>query len=222
MRPYARSGLVSVLLFLAGCADGSEGSCDHEACNDGCVAAGYPSGVCSSGDCECLGGTDGDADNDADRGCDNIGVMLDPTSMLCWQNPPDGARSWEEAMIYCNTLSLSGYGRGSWQLPTISELRSLIRGCPGTETNGACDVIDSCLADACRNDSCVGCLDLSGPGARGAYWPEGFGGPVDWYWSSSSDATSPFLAWYISFDNGHLGAGDKTEMSFVRCVRRGP
>ena len=64
--------LVAVGLLTAmgivGCGGGEDDSdCNDDNCNTACVAAGYPSGVCSSGECDCLGTpADGDGDVDAD------------------------------------------------------------------------------------------------------------------------------------------------------------
>ena len=187
--------------------------------------------------------------------CD--GGLLDSTSGLCWQNPPPAkGYTWKRAVSYCAALKLGAHGSGSWHLPTISELRSLIRGCPDTETGGSCGVTDSCLDPfqcwgntmssfggitytTCRGYKTVRCSDprvrgpcreypakASGPGTKGAYWPAGFRGPVDIYWSSSSSTNrvagrGPFV---INFSNGDLvGPGFSEKQTFrVRCVRSNP
>ena len=150
------------------------------------------------------------------------GGLLDSTSGLCWQDPPDEERrNWDEAVSYCETLDLGGHRPGEWHLPTIGELRSLIRGCPGTVTGGACGVTDDCLGSGCQNSQCYECSYLEGPGTDGAYWPAGFGGPVSWYWSSSSYAGYP-LAWYVTFGDGNVNYGGRASDIYVRCVRGGP
>ena len=154
--------------------------------------------------------------------CD--GGLLDISSGLCWQEPPEVTiRNWHSAVAYCDTLDLDGHGPGSWHLPTISELRSLIRGCPVTMTGGACRVTDSCSREGCWNASCRGCSFYEGPGTEGGYWPAGVSGPVDVYWwSSSSYGGDLSRAWLVSFNIGYVGAGSKTSMSQVRCVRASP
>lgn len=213
---WLRLLLVSVL--MAGVA--LSGSCDGACDGDGNVDA-YAD-TDGDGDVD----SDGDAESDVDGEllpCD--GGLLDPASGLCWQDPPADDRifTWEEAMAYCDELDLGGYGQGSWRLPTISELRSLIRGCPETETGGACGVTDDCLDDDdCFNRHCGGCSDSGGYGAEGAYWPEVGVGVVPSFWSSSSRPGSSSYAWGVSFDYAVVSALNKTNNFYVRCVRGGP
>ena len=146
----------------------------------------------------------------------------DGTSGLCWQDPPSPeARNWDSAVAYCNALDLGGHGPGSWHLPTVSELRSLIRGCPAIETGGDCGVTDLCLSESC-SDGCTACLSRGGPGTDGAYWPAGVSGSVCLYWSSSSDAGSSSYAWVVNFISGSVYIDPKTNSRHVRCVRGGP
>ena len=55
---------------------------------------------------------------------------------------------FEEAKQYCQKLDPNG----KWRLPTIDELRKVIKGCPATESKGECslDSYDSkvCLCSA--------------------------------------------------------------------------
>jgi hypothetical protein len=129
---------------------------------------------------------------------------------------------------YCNALDLGGYGPGSWHLPTIGELRSLIRGCPATETGGPCGVTDTCLDAVCWDDSCTGCSYFGGPGADGAYWPpelRGTSGTTAFLlYSSSACADRPHTAWVVVFDDSGLGDSYTEDggRGDVRCVRPGP
>ena len=64
----------------------------------------------------------------------------DRTTGLTWQREPLGSGgSWDGATNICGLLGLPG---GGWRLPTISELRTLIRWCPDSMTGGACKVTD--------------------------------------------------------------------------------
>ena len=177
-------------------------------------------------------GSDGDVDGDADGDdivpCD--GGWFDADSGLCWQDPPPEDRIFfASAVTYCDALNLGGHGPGSWHLPTISELRSLIRGCPATMTGGECPVTDSCSPDdrgsECQDDTCGGCEPFGGPGAGGAYWPELFNGAIErWYWSSTSDGEGyGIYVWDVVFVTGDISASEE-EMNagYVRCVRAGP
>ena len=112
---------------------------------------------------------DADADGDASV-CD--GAWQDPITGYLWEIPPPYmSMNWDDAVAHCNGLVLCGYPAGSWHLPTISELRSFIRGCPDTMTGGACGVTDSCLDyDLCWGSACRSCLLSGGPGPEGCYW----------------------------------------------------
>ena len=156
------------------------------------------------------------------------GGWYDPTSGLSWQNPPptpgDPAflLAGREAVEYCDALDPGGHGPGCWHLPTIDELRSLVRGCHDTETGGSCGVNNACLGEACWDLSCAGCPESSGPGRWGAYWPSEIGGSVSWYWSSSRHAHGDCDAWLVQFNQGFVSYYDMTGELNLRCVRPGP
>jgi hypothetical protein len=169
--------------------------------------------------------TETDADSDADVGPETCaGGWLDPSSGLCWQNPSSpSSMSWSAATSYCATSELGGLAPGSWHVPTIDELRSLVRGCSRIETGGACGVTDDCLEYACwMLTSCMECLAGSGPAPGGAFWPDELAGAVRWYWSSSSFADDPSRAWFLTYYGADISWDLKTSPGFVRCVRPGP
>jgi hypothetical protein len=157
-----------------------------------------------------------------------VGGWYDPSSGLCWQDPLVSWVNWREALDYCNGLSLGGHGPGSWHLPTIGELRSLIRGCPDAQTGGSCTVTDACFDHTCWDGSCWGCSPLGGSGADGVYWPpelrgtDGTGAFL--LWSSSAGADGPGTAWVVLFGVGGVRAGPTGDgdRGNVRCVRPGP
>ena len=154
----------------------------------------------------------------------------DSTSGLTWQNPPASEQmEWQGAIDYCDKLSLDGHN--DWRLPTISEMRSLIRGCPDTETGGACGWTDSCLNPSCRDDSCYGCTGHGGPDG-GCYRPEEMEGSCSWFWSSSlfEDDLNPVFG--VEFYGGGVSVNfagylvvstrkiaPPNPLNYVRCMR---
>jgi hypothetical protein len=162
---------------------------------------------------------DTDADGDTEVDCEGFG-WLDPATNTCWQDPPhSNYLNFDNAVTYCSSLQHGGYG--DWRLPTISELRSLIRGCPATVTGGNCAVTDGCLGSECWTTICNGCAEAEGPGAEGCYWDEGLTGGCGWTWSSSTREGDPTNAWLVVFSQGRVGFIAKTMTEWVRCVRGG-
>lgn len=155
----------------------------------------------------------GDDDDDEASG----EVWTDPSSGLMWQNGDDCCYEWDKAKGLCQNSNWGGYG--DWRLPTISELRSLIRGCSATEADGSCGVTDSCLDSDCWNGPCDGCPGMDGPGTGGRYWPAGLAGDGYWYWSSSTVADDEPYAWSVDFDVGRVNTDIVYDASYVRCVR---
>ena len=170
------------------------------ACGDGDGGNGSDGDTTTTGDGT---GTDGGSTNSGN---------------LTWQNPPaENTMTWQEAIDYCTNLAQDG---GGWRLPTISELRSLIRGCEATQTGGSCGVTDDCLSySSCWSDSCYGCSGGGGP-ADGCYWLGDTQASCQYYWSSSSGEDNDNLAWYVSFNYGLVdNFGKDVNLSGVRCVR---
>lgn len=181
--------------------------------------------TCQNGSCDdTINGAD--ALQGSDTATTNVGNWIDTGSGLMWQGSPSSdTMTWQQAMDYCNDLTLDDYD--DWRLPTINELRSLIRGCPATVTGGSCGATDGCLAAPCWGDGtspCVGCTIWQGPGDNGCYCPEGLSAIRHPYlWSSSSEALYGIDAWVVSFDTGAVSyeVKDNNATYAARCVRSG-
>lgn len=211
------------------------GECqDQDACVDGkceCEPNCFEK-VCGNGGCEDMVDACGECgegeDCEAGQCKQEDPERTEPGSDLTWQDPPAEEKlKWEEAKEYCSTLDLDGHD--DWHLPTIGELRSLIRGCPATELDGSCNVEETnCLESSCRDASCDGCVPGDGP-ADGCYQPEGMLVPGDlaqlpfgcsWLWSATAVADTDNHVWSINFSSGNVydmyGVNHRHP---VRCVR---
>lgn len=51
------------------------------------------------------------------------GTVSDGNTGLMWQQAEGGSMDWEDAITYCEDLSLAGYT--DWRLPNIKELESI-------------------------------------------------------------------------------------------------
>lgn len=183
------------------------------------------------------------------------GVWGDETTGLCWQvTPIDGSDrlryassvnpEWDAGTAYAKCRDLDLGGHSDWRVPTIDELRSLIRGRPSTYYNpllgegGSCRVTEACKvgcddAECGYNNVTKGCYwetaHLQGlcdaPIDSGAqyvvgYWSSTFAGPCDW--------SNPTFCrnWALEFERGHLFEAiwaDTTAVNHrhrVRCVRK--
>ena len=155
------------------------------------------------------------------------GTVTDDCTDLVWQNSALTAMGWYEADTYCsaNTPNLPGSG---WRLPTISELRSLVKGCaamywdPVSNSGGACSVTDGC--PSCDPGSaCNGCASGGGPGMDGYYMDPLFdNGGQYWFWAATHRGGSSDYSWAIGFHAARLISDVYYGGKAVRCVRTGP
>ena len=80
-----------------------------------------------------------------------------------------------------------------WRLPTIVELQTIV-----DSTQGNCG------------------------GGSGACIDPVFGPTIEgWYWSSTTDADSPYYAWFVHSDDGNADSSNKNNVFSVRAVRTG-
>jgi hypothetical protein len=160
-----------------------------------------------------------DDDNDTTDDDNHVSgdTWSDPSTGLTWQvHQLDEYLTRDAAVSYCENLAMAG---GGWHLPTISELRTLIRGCEGTITGGACGVMDSCLDSSCEDVACSSCDEGDGPNG-GCYGPLELPAKCDGFWSSSLVADSEGGAWAIYFGRGYIHDGYVGDPNGnVRCVR---
>ncbi|MFA6033399.1 MAG: hypothetical protein WC889_10910 [Myxococcota bacterium] len=147
------------------------------------------------------------------------GGWLDKTTGLTWENPMgEHYLDFDAAKSHCSSL-----GDG-WRVPTISELRSLVRGCPATATGGTCEVTDSCLGyETCFKDFCNDqCIYRGGPGEGGCYWDPALN-TCNRLISVSEMPDHPYyeedVLYFIDFDYGTLGYVMKSSLEMVRCVK---
>ena len=132
------------------------------------------------------------------------------TSAGTWSKNLTHRMDWVDAKAYCDNLKEDGYS--DWRMPTISELRTLVKECSATETGGSCSVNDSCLSESkCRNNNCNGC-----PSSDGKY---SIFNDTGRFWSSSERKEDKRFVWFVNFFNGSVYSDTKTGSGFVRCVR---
>ncbi len=138
----------------------------------------------------------------------------DLTSGLVWSARASSTMTWSNAISYCDNLTEGGYT--DWQLPTISQLRTLIQNCSKTETDGTCGVTDSRLNSSFWTESaCYSCsYDVSGGYSKF--------GETGWFWSSSTLSDNTDYAWLVHFDYGGVDSLNKDYGLNVRCVQQQP
>lgn len=135
---------------------------------------------------------------------------------LVWEiaGSTDGLR-WAEAVTYCDDLDLAG---GGWHLPSLTDLRTLIRGCEGTVTGGECPAGDTCDDLSCRAATCYACAADAGP-TDGCYGPAELPDACEAFWSSLEVPDDVGSAWFVSFVDGHVYSYGLGNTYHARCVR---
>lgn len=143
-------------------------------------------------------------------------VVFDLKTGLAWQKTISNKKmNYTLARQYCNTLS---YGNSSgWQLPSISELKTILKGC-----GSKCAVSEDCLTEGCMLSKCY-CTMRNGPGENGFYWEKGVwetASGSNEFWSSSIQTDATDNGWVVNFETGLIDNNMRRKEYYVRCVRR--
>ena len=127
--------------------------------------------------------------------------------------------TWDEAVKYCDRFTDFHFGE-KWRLPTVDELRELVRNCPATEPGGSCKVSEeeNCLAGNCSSPK-NSCACERKPKNRGHY---SMFGDADYIglWSGSSLSDDDNKAWGAVFYSGMIGSVSKESKLYARCIAR--
>ncbi len=139
----------------------------------------------------------------------------DSLSGLIWSAKSPDTMDWQSAVAYCEDSTEDGFK--DWRLPTINELRTLIRYCSETMLGGSCAVRDpDCLEVYCCDTNKCRCefdWDIYDAGGYSR-----FGENVT-LWSSSVVSDYSVAVWTLSFSDALLIFNRKSESDYVRCVR---
>lgn len=158
-----------------------------------------------------------------------------------WSVISEKKMSLSDAVNFCENLEENG--TDDWFLPSVSELRTLVKNCARTKTGGDCGLTDNCLTGGgyfvidecdcmgcssgweCYEDECdCYCGDESKdvrydscPPRNDIYYSKL--GDTESLWTRSSRTDIKEHNWLINFNNGTFFSESKDNEFFVRCMR---
>ena len=136
-----------------------------------------------------------------------------------WSSRSSETMYLQKASDYCEELNECGYS--DWRLPNINELRTLIKNCPATQTDGTCLVKDPDFLD----DYYGKCFCEKKENNGGYYSKIGDDDSVILCSSSESEhiegCVVDFLEWSVDFSDGSVDSNifHDNNGNYVRCVR---
>lgn len=162
-------------------------------------------------------------------------VVVGSVNDLMWyMDDPENANTklnmltYTKAEDFCSSLDWAGYT--DWRLPTIDELRTVVKGYKDIEPGGRCRVGEGCLLKVClyqgqKSQDDYPCSNkeetelLQGPGPDGCFfddvWRE-YCGP---YWSSTAIEGASGSIFALDFSDPSIYAENNIASAFARCVR---
>ena len=146
---------------------------------------------------------------------------VDETSGLIWSYSIESNNGWisvigwENALIFCDTLSYGGYD--DWHLPTIDELKTLFLECSESMPGGSCAVSKDCLESSCYSqETCESCLYAKGE--NGSEYNNKLGESL-FLWSSSTLSDHTDYMWGANLGIAAIYKGHKSQNYSFHCVR---
>ncbi len=174
-------------------------------------------------------------------------TWTDPATGLTWDarpyvDPKTSEMTVKKAKQYCEDTTLGGFS--DWRVPTLNELRTLVRDCKKlicadasctTITESSCQATEAnSTVKAWSDDNCRGmcseskgcssakiekCQPMSGSGQSGCYWPAEMGGSCGIHWSTTSQTSN--LLWVVDFASPTIEVKNNAQPMgvVVHCVR---
>lgn len=133
--------------------------------------------------------------------------------------PTGASLNLTDATEACDDLTLAGLS--GWVLPSIDHMRTLLDGCSGNESGGACRISDpGCLDELCGTDAaCPSCPGGAGPN-NGAYCRANV--PIC---TTTHTSSSCFVGcgsntvWHTNISNGDFGSHSMHDLMGAICVQ---
>ena len=201
--------------------------CDTE--NNACIR-----GNAADGDAENPDDTETDSDtnydfNDTDPSKDEYGNWKDPKSNLIWSEKHylTETPTLDSLIAYCENLVEGGFS--DWRMPTIDELRRLIRNCPNTEPYGICSISEENGSLEYEGDDMWICdcewkdewTQQIGKDEfiydNGGYYSR-LGDDQDVALCSSSINNDMGGLWCVGFDIAFIGFASPSRVNVIRCA----
>lgn len=140
-----------------------------------------------------------------------IETWRDPQYGMTWQKNP--AHIWmtlADAENYCLAL-----GGGTWLLPSINGLRTLVRSCIDIEPGRPCELTSNCTSEECYQN-CEACAVGEGRSDDGCYWPSNkIKGHCGFYHSQSK--RDAYTSWGLDFSTAGIQRTEIEDTAGVRC-----
>lgn len=140
------------------------------------------------------------------------------SSNLIWSTLSSDKFKLADAETYCNTLNEGGYPTGSWKLPNINDLKTLILNCDRATNPDQCKVSDpDCLSSGtdCYDNIYCNNTNVCKSNSSGSHSKLGDNMHL---WSSSKCSDNDTYAFMAMFLYGTIGKNKTNNTYNVRCV----